>query len=337
MFTVFAIAVAALVAQPLPASDERHLRNVTQLTSGGENAEAYFSPDGRQLIYQTNPGSAGTCDQIFTMNVDGSNKKQLSKGGRTTCGYFFPDGKSIVYASTHLGSSDCPPRPSFARGYVWPVYDTYEIFRAAPDGSKPQRLTSTSGYDAEATIGPDGRIVFTSVRDGDMEIYSMNGDGSDVRRLTNRPGPDGGPWFSPDGSQIIFRGRAISDAKELADYTSLLKEGLWRPTTLEIFVMDRDGRNLRQVTKLGGANFAPAWHPDGKRIVFASNIKDPKGRNFDIFMVNLDGTGLEQITFNSTFDGFPMFSPDGRKLVFGSNRNATSDGETNVFIADWIE
>jgi TolB protein len=337
VFMVFAVTVAALVAQPLPGSDERHLRNVTQLTSGGENAEAYFSPDGRQLIYQTNPGSAGTCDQIFTMNVDGSNKKQLSKGGRTTCGYFFPDGKSIVYASTHLGSSDCPPRPSFARGYVWPVYDTYEIFRADPDGSNPQRLTSTSGYDAEATIGPDGRIVFTSVRDGDMEIYSMNGDGSDVRRLTNRPGPDGGPWFSPDGSQIIFRGRATSDAKELADYTSLLKEGLWRPTTLEIFVMDRDGRNLRQVTKLGGANFAPAWHPDGKRIVFASNIKDPKGRNFDIFMVNLDGTGLEQITFNSTFDGFPMFSPDGRKLVFGSNRNATSDGETNVFIADWIE
>ena len=326
---------ASLMAQGSPGT-ERHLSNVTQLTSGGENAEAYFAPDGKQLIYQTNPGTPDTCDQIFTMNVDGSNKKQLSKGGRTTCGYFFPNGKSIIYASTHLGSAACPPRPSFARGYVWPVYPDYDIFRSSPDGSNARRLTTTPGYDAEATIGPDGRIVFTSVRDGDMEIYSMNGDGSDVRRLTNRAGPDGGPWFSPDGKQIVFRGRPISEAKELADYQGLLKEGLWRPTTLEIFVMNRDGSNLRQVTKLGGANFAPAWHPDGKRIIFASNIKDPKGRDFDIFMINLDGTGLEQITFNNTFDGFPMFSPDGRKLVFGSNRNAKTEGETNVFVADWI-
>jgi TolB protein len=316
---------------------ERHLANVKQLTSGGENAEAYFSPDGKQLIYQTNSGAPATCDQIFTMNVDGSNKRQLSKGGRTTCGYFFPDGKSIVYASTHMGSAECPPRPSYARGYVWPIYDTYDIFRASPDGSNPQRLTATPGYDAEATIGPDGRIVFTSVRDGDMEIYSMNADGSDVRRLTNRPGPDGGPWFSPDGKQIVFRGHPIGDAKELADYQGLLKDSLWRPTTLEIYVMNRDGGNLRQVTKLGGANFAPAWHPDGKRIIFASNVKDPKGRDFDIFTINLDGSALEQITFNSTFDGFPMFSPDGKKLVFGSNRSAKTEGETNVFVADWIE
>jgi Tol biopolymer transport system component len=334
---VLSAGVVTLPAQNKPVPAERHLTNVRQLTSGGENAEAYFSPDGTQLIYQTNPGTSGTCDQIFTMRVDGSNKRQLSNGGRTTCGYFFPDGKSIVYASTHLGSSECPPRPSFSRGYVWPVYASYDIFRAAPDGSRSTRLTSTEGYDAEATIGPDGRIVFTSVRDGDMEIYSMNGDGSDVRRLTSRPGPDGGPWFSPDGKQIVFRGRPITEQKELADYQSLLKDELWRPTTLEIFVMNRDGSNLRQVTRLGGANFAPAWHPDGKRIIFASNIKDPKGRDFDIFLINLDGTALEQITFNATFDGFPMFSPDGRKLVFGSNRNAKSEGETNVFIGDWVE
>jgi Tol biopolymer transport system component len=316
---------------------ERHLQNVKQLTSGGENAEAYFSPDGRQLIFQTNPGAPGTCDQIFTMNVDGSGKRQITRSGRTTCGYFYPGGKSIVYASTHLGSAECPPRPSFARGYVWPIYASYDIFRAASDGGDVQRLTNTPGYDAEATIGPDGRIVFTSVRDGDMEIYSMNADGSDVRRLTNRPGPDGGPWFSPDGQQIVFRGRPITEPKELADYQGLLKEELWRPTTLEIFVMNRDGSNLRQVTHLGGANFAPAWHPDGRRIIFASNIRDPKGRDFDLFLVSLDGTGLEQVTFNSTFDGFPMFSPDGRKLVFGSNRGAKSEGETNVFIADWVE
>src|SRR5262245_9431951 len=337
----FAVALiffgAGLAARGQAPQPERHLRNVTQLTTGGENAEAYFSPDGRQLIYQTNPGAPGTCDQIFAMNVDGSNKRQISKGGRTTCGYFFPDGKSIVYASTHLGSAECPPRPSYSRGYVWPIYSTYDIFRSAPDGSSPQRLTTTAGYDAEATIGPVGRAVFTSVAYGGREIYSRDCDGTDVRRLTNRPGPDGGPWFSPDGKQIVFRGRPISDAKELADYQGLLKEGLWRPTTLEIFVMNRDGSNLRQVTKLGGANLARAWHPDGKRIIFASNVKDPKGRDFDIFMINLDGTGLEQITFNNTFDGFPMFSPDGKRLVFGSNRNAKTEGETNVFVAEWIE
>ena len=331
------VSLFAFPAQQAPAETERHLTNIRPLTAGGENAEAYFSPDGKQLIYQTNPGTPGTCDQIFTMNVDGSAKRQLSKGGRTTCGYFFPDGKSIVYASTHLGSSECPPRPNFSRGYVWPVYASYDIFRAASDGSNARRLTTTNGYDAEATIGPDGRIVFTSVRDGDMEIYSMNGDGSDVRRLTNRPGPDGGPWYSPDGSKIVFRGRVISDQQEFADYQSLLNDELWRPTTLEIFVMNRDGSNLRQVTKLGGANFAPAWHPDGRRIIFASNIKDPKRRDFDIFLINVDGAGLEQVTFNTTFDGFPMFSPDGKKIVFSSNRNAKAEGETNVFIADWIE
>jgi Tol biopolymer transport system component len=317
---------------------EPRLANVRQLTSGGENAEAYFSADGQRLIYQmtADPASARSCDQIHTMRADGSEKRRISTGGRTTCGFFYPDGQSLLYASTHLASPDCPPRPSFARGYVWPIYASYDIFRARPDGSGLQRLTSTPGYDAEATIGPDGRIVFTSVRDGDMEIYSMSGDGSDVRRLTNRPGPDGGPFFSADGRQIVFRGREIKPGPELDDYRSLLKEELWRPTTLEIFVMSADGSNLRQVSRLGGANFAPFFHPDGRRIIFASNHHDPKGRDFDIYMINVDGTGLERVTNNDTFDGFPMFSPDGRKLVFASNRSAKTEGETNIFIADWV-
>ena len=219
---------------------------------------------------------------------------------------------------------------------MWPIYDGYDIYRANADGSAPTPLTRTPGYDAEATIAPDGLIVFTSVRDGDMEIYSMKADGSDVRRLTNRPGPDGGPFFSWDGQQVAFRGRLLGAGAELDEYRGLLKEGLWRPTSLELFVMNRDGSNLRQVTKLGGANFAPSWHPDGKRLIFASNVQDPKGRNFDIYLINVDGTGLERISFNDTFDGFPMFSPDGKKLVFASNRNAKSEGETNVFIADWV-
>ena len=316
---------------------EVHLTNLRQLTFGGENAEAYYAFDGSRLIFQTSREDV-PCDQIYTMDLDGTNAQMVSTGdGRTTCGYFFPGGESILYASTHLGGAECPPEPGFEMGYVWPVYDSYDIFTANPDGSGLTRITDTDGYDAEATIGPDGRIVFTSVRDGDMEIYSMNSDGSDVRRLTNRPGPDGGPFFSPDGSKIVFRGRELVSGPELDDYRSLLEQGLYRPTALEIFVMDAGGSNLRQVTDLGGASFAPFWHPEGEQIIFSSNWHNPDGRNFDLFMINEDGTGLERITFGDTFDGFPMFSPDGNQLVFASNRGARAEGDTNVFIADWIE
>mgnify|MGYP001212481731 CR=1 FL=1 len=318
-------------------SQESHLTNLRQLTFGGENAEAYYAFDGEQLIFQTRREGV-PCDQIYTMGLDGSNTRLVSTGeGRTTCGYFFPDGEAIIYASTHLGGAECPPEPGFEMGYVWPVYASYDIFTASSDGSELTRITETDGYDAEATVGPDGRVVFTSVRDGDMEIYSMNGDGSDVRRLTNRPGPDGGPFFSPDGSKIVFRGREIPPGPELDDYKALLERELWRPTELELFVMDADGGNLRQVTDLAGASFAPFWHPDGERIIFSSNWHNPDGRNFDLFMIREDGTGLEQVTFNGSFDGFPMFSPDGSQLVFASNRQAQSEGETNVFIADWVD
>ncbi len=314
---------------------EKHLTNIKQLTFGGENAEAYFSADGTRLIFQSTR-AGNPCDQIYTMKIDGSDERRVSNGtGRTTCGYYYPGGKTILFASTHAASPECPPKPSYARGYVWPIYDGYDIYRANADGSAPTPLTRTPGYDAEATIAPDGLIVFTSVRDGDMEIYSMNADGSGVKRLTNRPGPDGGPFFSWDGQQVAFRGRLLGAGGEFDEYRSLLKEALWRPTSLELFVMHRDGSNLRQVTKLGGASFAPSWHPDGKRLIFASNNQDPKGRNFDIYLINVDGTGLERVTVNDTFDGFPMFSPDGKRLVFASNRNAKAEGETNVFIADW--
>ena len=331
-----AVQSAAAGQSAVAVGAEVRLANIRQLTFGGENAEAYFSPDGSEIIFQSTREGV-PCDQIFRMNLDGSNQRMVSTGaGRTTCGYFYPDGESIVYASTHLDSPDCPPRPSFRMGYVWATYHTFDIFRASPDGTLT-RLTDTPGYDAEGTIGPDGRIVFMSVRDGDQEIYSMNGDGSDVRRLTHRQGPDGGPFFSPDGSKIIFRGREIPDGPEFDDYKRLLDQGLWRPGDVEVFVMDDDGSNLKQVTDLGGANFAPFWHPDGERIIFASNWHNPEGRNFDLFMVNLDGSGLEQITYTDVFDGFPMFSPDGSKLIFASNRNAQQEGETNIFIADWVE
>ena len=318
-------------------SQERRFANIRQLTFGGENAEAYFSSDGSELVFQTTREGV-PCDQIYRMDLDGENMELVSTGdGRTTCGYFYPDDESIVYASTHAGDLECPPPPSFEMGYVWAVYDTYDIYRVGTDGSDLVQLTDVPGYDAEATIGPDGRIVFTSVRDGDMEIYSMDGDGGDVRRLTDRQGPDGGPFFSADGSKIVFRGREIPDGQEYEDYKRLLDQGLWRPTSLEIFVMDADGSNLTQVTDLGGASFGPFFHPDGERIIFSSNWHNPEGRNFDLFMVNIDGTGVERITFNETFDGFPMFSPDGSQLVFASNRDSATEGDTNVFIVDWVE
>lgn len=318
------------------ASREVHLSNVRQLTFGGENAEAYFSPDGRQLVFQsTRPGVE--CDQIFAMNADGTGLRRISDGtGRTTCGFFTADGSHIVYASTHLGGKACPQRPDYSRGYVWPLYETYDIFKVKADGTGPRtRLTETPGYDAEATVGRDGRIVFTSVRDGDMEIFTMHEDGSDVARVTRREGPDGGPFFSPDGKRIVFRGRSLAPGPELDDYKALLRDGLWRPTSLEIFVVDADGSHLQQVTDLGGASFAPYFTPDGRRIIFSSNHHNPRGRDFELWLVNVDGTGLERVTWNPTFDGFPMFSPDGRSLVFASNRGQAKEGETNVFIADW--
>jgi TolB protein len=341
--TFFIVAFSAL--QPERASQssdlalpqEKHLRNIKQLTFGGENAEAYFSADGKKLIFQSTRDSR-ECDQIYTMNVDGSDVKMVSTGdGRTTCSYFLPSGKSILYSSTHLGSKQCPPRPDFSQGYVWAVYESFDIFTANPDGSNVKQLTSTPGYDAETTISRQGKLVFTSKRDGDLDIYTMDANGKNVKRLTNELGYDGGPFWSYDGRQIVYRAYHPQTEKEKADYTSLLKQNLIRPTVLDIWVMNADGSNKRQVTKLTKASFAPYFFPDGKRIIFSSNVADPKGRDFDLYMIKVDGTGLERITYNNTFDGFPMFSPDGKKLVFASNRNAAKQGDTNIFIADWVE
>ena len=319
-----------------PGTQEKHLANLRQLTFGGENAEAYFSSDGKQLIFQSTRDGSG-CDQIYTMNVDGSNVKLISSGGRTTCAYFFPNNKKVLYSSTHLGGKQCPPRPDFSKGYVWAVYETFEIFTANADGSNVKQLTNSPGYDAETTINRKGKLVFTSKRDGDLDIYTMDKDGKNVKRLTSELGYDGGPFWSYDGKQIVYRAYHPQTAKEKADYIALLKDNLIRPTVLDIWVMNADGSNKRQVTHLNKASFAPYFFPDGKRIIFSSNIADPKGRDFDLYMIKLDGSGMERITWNNTFDGFPMFSPDGKKLVFASNRNAAKQGDTNIFIADWVE
>ncbi len=327
----------------LTVPGEKHLKNIKQLTFGGENAEAYFSTDGKQLVFQSKRDGRG-CDQIYSMKTDGSNLKMVSNTeGRTTCAYFFRGGKKVLYASTFANKKECPVEPDRSKGYVWPVYAEYEIYTSSPDGKNIKNLTNTPGYDAEATVSPDGKkIIFTSERDGDLDLYTMDTNGRNIKRLTSELGYDGGAFFSPDSKQVVYRRSNPQSAEEKSRYKSLLSEHLVVPTVLEIWVMNVDGSNKRQVTNIASGSFAPFFTPDGKRIIFCTNYFDPeKGNrrrqpNFDLVLINVDGTGIERVTFNETFDGFPMFSPDGKKLVFASNRNSAKQGDTNVFIADWV-
>lgn len=316
---------------------ESHLRNIRQLTFGGENAEAYFSFDGKRLIFQSTRDSFA-CDQIYSMNIDGTGIQHLSTGtGRTTCSYPLPGDTGFIYSTTQFDNDSCPPRPDYSKGYVWAVYPGYDIVTSSLPGGTPRLLTRTDGYDAEATVSPLGdRIVFTSIRNGDLDIYSMNLDGSDVRQLTTEIGYDGGAFYSWDGTKIIYRAYHPENDSDKHVYLDLIRNGFVRPSAMELYIMNSNGSEKRQITSFGGANFAPFFHPDGQHIIFSSNMNDPKGRNFDLYMIALDGSGLERITFNETFDGFPVFSREGKQLVFASNRNAKARGETNIFIADWV-
>jgi Tol biopolymer transport system component len=327
----------------LSPGEEKHLRNIRQLTFGGQNAEAYFSADDRMLSFQ-HQGQGVPCDQIYTMPVDTpdgkpATPKLISSGkGRTTCSYIFPSGDRILYSSTEATSSDCPPRPDYSHGYVWPVYSSYNIYTAKLDGSDIKLLTDAPGYNAESTISRDGKkIVFTSTRNGDLDVYTMNADGTHIRQLTHELGYDGGPFWSADGKKIVYRAEHPKTPQEIADYKALYAQGLIRPGNLEIWVMDANGKHKRQVTHNGAANFAPFFHPDGKRIIFASNLANPQsGRDFDLYIINEDGTGLQRITYYPDFDAFPMFTSDGKRLVWASNRNGKEPHETNIFIADWV-
>lgn len=327
---------------------EQHLKNLRQLTFGGDNAEAYWSFDGRMVSFQSNNKAWGVqCDQIFFTPVDGlvnlknEKPKMISTGkGRTTCAYFMPGDKRILFGSTHLGGDACPPEPERQPGgkYLWPIYDTYDIFVSDLNGKVLRQLTKAPGYDAEATLSPDGKwIVFTSMRNGDLDLYIMDVRGKKVRQVTNALGYDGGAFFSPDGKKLVFRASRPKNDVEKKDYLDYLKQGLVAPTEMEIYTCNVDGSDLKQLTNLGKANWAPFYHPSGKKILFSSNHKGARGFEFNLFMINEDGTGLEQITYDKVFDSFPMFSPDGRKLIFSSNRNNQGTRDTNLFVADWVD
>lgn len=330
-----AASVALAGSSVAPGPGEFRFSAIRQLTAGGQNAEAYFSRDGQWLTFQS--AQLGyPCDQQYVMRVDGSAVRRVSDGrGKTTCGWFFPDGARLFFASTTAHQDRCPPKPDPSSGYVWPL-DPYDIYTVNRDGTGMRRLTSYDTYTAEGVLSPDGkRIVFTSLESGDLEIYSMNADGTGVRRLTHTPGYDGGPWWSPDGKKIVYRANHPTDSAEIAQYRSLLSQKLVRPSRVELFIMNAGGSDQRQITRLGGANFGPSWTPDGSRIIFSSNYRDPRSGNFDLYMIGEDGSGLEQITAEPGFDGFPMFSPNGRQLIWASSRGASRSGETNLFIADW--
>lgn len=326
--------------------EETHLKNVQQLTFGGDNAEAYFSFDGQWIIFQrTNPKEGIMCDEMFIGKVPAPGEKfeyrRISSGkGRTTCGAIMKDGKHVIYASTHLGADTCPPVPDrkkYGNKYIWPLYDSYDIFMADLDGKVVKQLTKSKGYDAEATLSPDGKkMIYTSDKDGDIDLYIMNLKTGKEKRITNTLGYDGGAWFSPDGKKIIWRASRPKTDAEVKEYKDLLAENLVAPTNMEVFVANTDGSNVHQVTHFGQANWAPSFFPDSKRIIFASNQEYKRGFPFNLYSINEDGTDLQKITHEKIFDAFPMFSPDGKKIIFCSNRNNGGTHDTNIFIADWV-
>jgi len=327
-------------------AQEKHLKNMQKLTFGGDNAEAYFSPNGQLLTMQvSNPKAGIPCDQIFLYDLQSKtytsdNLKLISTGkGRTTCSYFMPDGKHILYASTHTASNECPAPPKPRDGkYLWAVYPEFDIFMSDLNGKIVKQLTNSPGYDAEAVVSPDGKkIAFTSTRSGDLELWTMGIDGTNLKQITNGLGYDGGSFFSHDSKKLVFRSSRPKTEKEITEYKALLKDNVVAPTEMEIYTCNIDGSNLKQITHLGKANWAPFFHPSDKKIIFSSNHHSTRGYDFQLYMIDINGENLEQITWESEFNAFPMFSPDGKKLVFSSNRQQNAARETNVFIADWID
>ena len=350
LFVVLATPVFAQYAtqDSVHFAGEKYFKNIRQLTFGGDNAEAYWSYDGKSIVFQkTNPKEGIFCDQIFVAKVPVTDAqkftpKMIGTGkGRSTCAYFLPDGKHIIYASTHLGADTCPPVPDrskYGNKYIWPLYNSYDIFMADMSGKIVKQITSAKGYDAEATVSPDGKkMIYCSDKSGDLELYVMDLKSGKEMRVTNELGYDGGAWFSPDGTKIVWRASRPKTPEAIKEYKELLAEGMVAPTNMEVFVANADGSNAKQITALGQANWAPNFTPDGKHIIFCSNQEYKRGFPFNMYLIDLEGKGLEKISRDKGFDAFPMFSSDGKKIIFASNRNNGGTRDTNLFVADWVE
>jgi TolB protein len=287
------------------------------------------------------------CDQIFIGKLpekpgEKFTYHRVSNGkGRTTCAYFLPDGKHIIYASTFQGADTCPPIPDrskYGNKYIWPLYDSYDIYMADLDGKIVKQLTTAKGYDAEGTLSPDGKkMIYCSDKEGDLDLYIMDLASGKEKRVTHTLGYDGGAWFSPDGKKIVWRASRPKTDAEIKEYRELLAAGLVAPTHMEVWVADADGSHAKQITNLEQANWAPNFTPDSKRIIFCSNHEYKRGFPFNMYLTDINGKGLEKISRDKGFDAFPMFSPDGKKIIFASNRNNGGTHDTNLFVADWVE
>ena len=342
--------ITVVVVQCAPKTEEYrdrrevHLKNIKRLTFGGQNAEAYFSPDGKYITFQSNRDSL-PCDQIFIMDTTGKILRMVSTGeGRTTCSFFL-DNDHIMFASTHeTMGPECPENPLVyqimkkEKRYVWPLYN-YDLYIRDLRTNELKKLFGSPAYEAELEgPSPDGKIVFTSAKDGDLELYILDPPYTgEPRRLTFTPGYDGGSFFSKSGRYIVYRADHIKDSTELKKYREYLQKGLLLAGHLEIYVYDLQTDSTWQVTHTPKevTNFAPFMTPDEKRIIFVSNLDAPGTWEFQLYIIDIDGKNLERVTYMGTFNSFPMFSPDGKKLLFVSNRGTKKPRNYDVYIADW--
>jgi Tol biopolymer transport system component len=314
---------------------EDHLTKVTQLTFTGENTQASFSPDNKNIIFQSTRNRL-RCDAIFRMHSDGSDISQISSGkGIASSAVISPDNNSIIYSSTQKVDYQCPSKPEYSKAYSWLLYSSYDLFKDELTGGSDERIIKSSSYDGGAVYSPKGdKIIFSSGRTGDLELYIANSDGNNVKQLTNIDGYDGDAVFSRDGKYIVWRA-SRPKGNDLHDYRYQLSQGIIKEGKFEIFMMKLAGGKPIQLTNNGATNFSPSFDPNSNNIIFSSNMSQKDGRNYDIYTLNLKTRKLERITYYSGFDGYPVFSSDGKKLLFTSSRNFRYKAEKNIFIVNW--
>ena len=347
MRTVAALLLALGALAPVSAQTPQErdlLSRVRRLTVDGRRAgEGYWAPDSQRLVFQSEREPGNPFYQIYALNLATGDAKRISPGaGKTTCAYFRPGSDQILFASTHhdprskaLQQEELDFRASGKeRRYAWDYDPEFEIYVASEASGQLTRLTSTRGYDAEASYSPDGQwIAFSSMRDAYnriltpaeqkqlevdpsyfAEIYIMRADGSGQRRLTNVIGYDGGPFFSPDGTHIVWR---RFDAQGLI---------------ADVWMMQVDGTDATQITHFASMSWAPFIHPSGEYLLFASNKLGFE--NFEVYMVDVDGKKEPvRVTYSDGFDGLPVPSPDGRRIAWTSSRGGGREGQ--LFLADW--